>query len=435
MRSVAERDVGEARDVSARDVPESTVNLPDAVDAEDAPGALDAASDGSGDADAGEDAGTDVRPRDVRPEVARPPNCGDRIRDPGEECDDGNSNENDGCTSVCTVPRCGDGVVSSYAQSTTETNPVVTNPFGVSGNVCDEGSFCASGETCVVRDDPQASEHGMCQSLGFERAVSARYGRLNGASLSVRALDWVCWNFVCGQNEATLAPTDCEDWEALLELECESVRSEACDDGRNNGRLPDQCRPDCSRPACGDGILDSGEECDDGNAVDDDGCSNRCGVARCGDGVRQVSRGEECDDGNDNDADGCNNACELADLEDIDVNLRTATGARLWATSTTGQADDVSASCGGAGAEDVVFGWVVPRDGRYLISTCDQADWDTVISVREGALDGPEIACDDNACGLQSEVSMDLIGGQILYLLVDGNGGATGDFALSIIGP
>ena len=38
--------------------------------------------------------------------------CGDGIVDPDEVCDDGNTNENDGCTSACTVgTACGDGIV------------------------------------------------------------------------------------------------------------------------------------------------------------------------------------------------------------------------------------------------------------------------------------------------------------------------------------
>ena len=41
--------------------------------------------------------------------------------------------------------------------------------------------------------------------------------------------------------------------------------------------------------SCGDGVLDEGEECDDGNAVDEDGCPSGgkggCKSAVCGDGV------------------------------------------------------------------------------------------------------------------------------------------------------
>lgn len=47
--------------------------------------------------------------------------------------------------------------------------------------------------------------------------------------------------------------------------------------------------------ACGNGRVDAGEQCDDGNRVSDDACSNACMRARCGDGVRQT--GESCDDG------------------------------------------------------------------------------------------------------------------------------------------
>src|SRR4051812_12704057 len=43
---------------------------------------------------------------------------------------------------------------------------------------------------------------------------------------------------------------------------------------------------------CGDGILASTEQCDDGNTDDTDGCTNRCTIAACGDGVKQAN--EEC---------------------------------------------------------------------------------------------------------------------------------------------
>jgi len=36
------------------------------------------------------------------------------------------------------------------------------------------------------------------------------------------------------------------------------------------------CRDDCT--FCGDGIIDSGEDCDDGNDVDGDGCPNDCTI-------------------------------------------------------------------------------------------------------------------------------------------------------------
>ena len=38
------------------------------------------------------------------------PQCGDGIVSPGEACDDGNRNDQDACTSACEIARCGDGI-------------------------------------------------------------------------------------------------------------------------------------------------------------------------------------------------------------------------------------------------------------------------------------------------------------------------------------
>ena len=62
--------------------------------------------------------------------------------------------------------------------------------------------------------------------------------------------------------------------------------------------------------ACGNGQVDPGEECDDGNTRQDDGCLAQCKLATCGDGiVRRFV--EECDDGNRADGDACSSSCLL----------------------------------------------------------------------------------------------------------------------------
>lgn len=65
---------------------------------------------------------------------------------------------------------------------------------------------------------------------------------------------------------------------------------------------------------CGDGHLDPGEQCDDGNTVSGDGCSSTCQLEppppRCGDG--HVDPGEECDDGNASNDDACLTTCKRA---------------------------------------------------------------------------------------------------------------------------
>jgi cysteine-rich repeat protein len=85
---------------------------------------------------------------------------------------------------------------------------------------------------------------------------------------------------------------------------------EVCDDG--NRFSGDGCSFDCeSEETCGNGVVDFvvGEQCDDGNLVGNDGCEADCKLPRCGDHVLNTAAGEECDDGNQTDGDGCSRDC------------------------------------------------------------------------------------------------------------------------------
>jgi cysteine-rich repeat protein len=78
-------------------------------------------------------------------------------------------------------------------------------------------------------------------------------------------------------------------------------------------------------PVCGDGLLDDGEACDDGNTAAGDGCSATCTVESgyscsgepsscsevCGDGL--VVGAEGCDDGGTAAGDGCSATCTVED--------------------------------------------------------------------------------------------------------------------------
>jgi fibro-slime domain-containing protein len=85
--------------------------------------------------------------------------------------------------------------------------------------------------------------------------------------------------------------------------------------------------PDTITMTCGNGVLDSGEQCDDGNKNSGDGCSKLCQIEAdwtcttpgqpcvntsvCGDGV--VSSQEACDDGNTTGGDGCSADCKTVE--------------------------------------------------------------------------------------------------------------------------
>ena len=83
---------------------------------------------------------------------------------------------------------------------------------------------------------------------------------------------------------------------------------EVCDDGNQLGS--DGCNEDCtSDESCGNDIKDPGEECDDGNTKSLDGCSADCTDEFCGDRVVTPNIAEQCDTGGDSQA--CDEDCTL----------------------------------------------------------------------------------------------------------------------------
>ncbi len=107
-------------------------------------------------------------------------------------------------------------------------------------------------------------------------------------------------------------PGDCSDPACAGAPVCQPVcgngkveAGEECDDGNTvNG---DACEANCTLPRCGNGIIDPDEQCDDGNSVNGDGCDNTCTKPACGNGI--VDPGEQCDDGNSVNGDACDNNC------------------------------------------------------------------------------------------------------------------------------
>jgi cysteine-rich repeat protein len=89
---------------------------------------------------------------------------------------------------------------------------------------------------------------------------------------------------------------------------------EACDDGDENGN-PNSCNLECTgrtSPTCGNGTVEAGEQCDDGARNGEPGaCSADCSgptPAECGNGV--IEAGEQCDDGPRNGEPGaCDSRC------------------------------------------------------------------------------------------------------------------------------
>ena len=212
--------------------------------------------------------------------------CGNGVIDPGEICDDGNTTTGDGCSAKCQTEigwNC----------------PVV-------GMACMRSSYCGDGfvtapETC---DDGNSTPgdgcSGTCQA-------EPNYDCMGQPSTCTSTVIMGCGN---GRIDGT----------------------ETCDTGPQNGAAGSGCDAGCQivmgydctgQPStcvfstalayCGDGIVQSNEQCDDKNSTPGDGCSGTCQTepnyvcsgspsscvssifVGCGNG--RIDPGETCDEG------------------------------------------------------------------------------------------------------------------------------------------
>lgn len=239
--------------------------------------------------------------------------CGNGLIDTNEEhCDDGNTNNDDGCSDLCTLEvgwecnsespslchtLCGDGII-------------------VGEEMCDD----------LNREDGDGCSKHCFLEIGYS-CVSNPGDTLQISSRSKCVKD-------CGNGVLE------DDWEE-------------CDDG--NTRSGDGCSAGCRHETvvqCGDWKISTqnGEECDDGNNKNSDGCNHECAIERwwmctnvestsqscvtlcsghffcvqkclqsigsfckgkCGDGIVITHGFEYCDDGNQDNYDGCDDRCVI----------------------------------------------------------------------------------------------------------------------------
>jgi len=97
-------------------------------------------------------------------------------------------------------------------------------------------------------------------------------------------------------------------------------------------------------PTCGNGTLDPGEQCDDGNIANNDTCDDNCTAPRCGNGI--VDPGEQCDDGNTITGDGCESNCTVSARSCAEI-LQRSPGAKdgVYSIAPLGVAVPFSTVC------------------------------------------------------------------------------------------
>lgn len=250
--------------------------------------------------------------------------CGNGVADPSENCDDSNGLGGDGCSADCLSDEtCGNGLVDTSTGETCDDNNLISGD-GCSANcqsneacgnkIQDQGEACDTGTTFTPTCDPDCTKP-LCGDGAKNAPAGEECDDHNNASGD--GCDNLCRVEQCGNNRRE--------------------SNEQCDSG---GSYTSACDPDCSFPVCGDGVRNSaaGDECDDHNLNSGDGCDRFCHVEVCGNGRREdneycdqggdtgscdadcspvqcndghinYAAGEQCEDGNGNDGDGCASNC------------------------------------------------------------------------------------------------------------------------------
>lgn len=185
---------------------------------------------------------------------------------------------------------------------------------------------------------------------------------------------------------------------------------EACDDG--NGIDGDGCDSNCTVTACGNGIVTAGEECDDGNTVGGDSCSASCLNEVCGNGVVDV--GEDCDDGNTVGGDCCDALCGFESNGSAcptDGNLCTDDVCDGAGTCTHPNNNAPCNDNNGCTANDSCMGGTC--GGDYLLPWVNEFDYDS----NDGGLNDDR----DEFVEIAGPAGLDLSGYQVVS--VEGAGG------------
>ncbi len=226
--------------------------------------------------------------------------CGDGVPVLPEHCDDGNTDDGDGCSATCQVEAGWDcPLAEEDAEDVTSVcAPRCGDSYVIGGETCDDGNT-DDGDGCSAACVPE--EGWTCGAPGVACVQDPVCG--NGEVEDGEGCDDGNTDDGDGCSAAcTVEVAEPECGNDVLE------NDEQCDDGNTDDG--DGCSAACEvEPACGDGTVDEGEDCDDGNTDDGDGCSAACELEpACGDGT--VDDGEDCDDGNTDDGDGCSATCE-----------------------------------------------------------------------------------------------------------------------------
>ncbi|MBA4336454.1 hypothetical protein C0416_01595 [bacterium] len=240
--------------------------------------------------------------------------CGDGTMNPGEACDDealgdasctaiGYANGTVSCRVDCTVDysqcyTCGNGLIEGAEEC---------EGADLQGETCESQGFVGGTLTCTNCMLDTSTCH-MCGNELTDEGELCDGTQTPGKICQTMGAGYTSGQLLCTSCNAydTSACHTCGDGNVNPGEECDgaNLNEQTCASlGLGSGTL--SCFENCSFNAtlcsdvgveyCGNGNIDLGEECDDGNRSNSDDCSENCKIIPPTCGVGGIDPGEECD--------------------------------------------------------------------------------------------------------------------------------------------
>lgn len=200
-------------------------------------------------------------------QILAPAVCGNSLTESGEQCDDGNADNNDACTNTCQSNVCGDGFKYEGVEECDDGN---LDNSDACATTCLKNNVCGDGAIGV---DEQCDDNNVASGDGCSSTCQTEFSSctVSADCASGQACDNnICRAIICEPNAKSCYDSD--SWRVCNQLGTRYSPIYNC----ASGMVCQEGICISTTAVCGNSVVESGELCDDGNNINSDGCSSTC---------------------------------------------------------------------------------------------------------------------------------------------------------------